>query len=110
MTKILFASDTLKEAIQQMEQICDLLHGNALDFQIDKYRRTLKAGTALMVFASATSNHSELYQRHPFDCYIFMGEAKWDWSGWHKRCISRIKHGSKQIKDEEELLKIVTGE
>ena len=110
MTRILFASDTLKESIQWMEQICDLLYGNGLDFQIDKYRRTMKVGNVLMVFASATSNHSELYQRHPFDYYTFTGEAKWDFSGCHKKCISRTKHGSKQIRDEEELLKIVTRE
>lgn len=107
MTKILFASDTLKESIQWREQICDLLHEKGVDFQIDKYRMTLKAGNVLMVFASATSNHSELYQRYPFDYYIFMGGAKWDWSGWHKKCISRTRLGSKQILDEEELLKII---
>lgn len=110
MTKILLASDTLKESIQWREQICDLLHEKGIDFQIDKYRMTLKAGDALMVFASATSNHSELYQRHPFDYYILTGEAKWDFSGWHKKCISRTRLGSKQIRDEEELLEIVIGQ
>lgn len=111
MTKILFATDALKESIQLREEICDLLNEKGIDFQIDKYRMTLKAGDVLMVFASATSNHSELYQRHPFDYYILIGEAKWDFdfSGWRKKCISRTKHGSKQIRGEEELLKIVTG-
>lgn len=110
MKLILFATNACREAVQSMSEIGDLLYEKRVAFQIDKYRRTMKAGNALMVFASATSNHSELYQRHPFDYYIFMGEAKWDFSGWHKKCISRTKHGSKQIRDEEELLKIVIGE
>lgn len=112
MKLILFATDTCKEATQSMNKIGDFLYEKRVAFQIDKYRMTLKAGDVLMVFASATSNHSELYQRHPFDYYILTGEAKWDFdfSGWRKKCISRTRFGSKQILDEEELLKIILEE
>lgn len=110
MKLILYATDTCKESVQSINEIGDFLYERGIKFQIDKRRMTLKTDNVLVVFVPETFRHSGLYQRHPFDYYILTGKAKYDCSGWQKKCISRTKHGSKQIRDEEELLEIVIGQ
>lgn len=110
MKRILFATDTYKEAIYFMRDIGDALDVAEIRFSADKYRMEIKAEDALIVFVPQTSNHSGLYQRYPFDYYILTGDAYFFDSGWHDFCISRIKIGAKPIESREELIMVLTGE
>lgn len=110
MKRILFATDTYKEAINFMRDIADILNKAEIRFYTDKNRMTIKTEDALIVFVPQTSNHSGLYQRYPFDYYILTGDAYFFDSGWHKECISRTKIGAKPIESKEELIMVLTGE
>lgn len=110
MKRILFVTDTYKEAINFMRDIADTLNKAEIHFSADKNRMTIKTEDALIVFVPQTSNHSGLYQRHPFDYYILTGDAYFFGSGWHDFCISRIKIGAKSIESKEELIMVLAGE
>ena len=109
MKRILFATDTYKEAINFMRDMADTLNKAEIHFLADKNRMTIKTEGSLLVFVPQTSNHSGLFQRHPFDYYILTGTAYFD-SGWHDFCISRIKIGAKPIESREELIMVLAGE
>lgn len=110
MKNILFATDTYKEAIMFMEELGNMLYKKQIQFDFDKYRMTIKTSDFLIVFVPETSNHSGLFQRHPFDYYIFTGYARWEEHGFHKFCISRIKIGAQEIDGMGELIRLLSEE
>lgn len=110
MKNVLFATDTCKEAIMFMEELGNMLCEKQIPFDFDKHRMTIKTNDFLIVFVPKTSSHSGLFQRHPFDYYIFTGYARWEEHGFHKLCISRTKIGAKEIDDMDELIRLLSEE
>ena len=110
MKRILVATDTCKEAIMFMEDIGKILYEKQIPFDFDKHRMIIKANDSMIVFVSETSGNMRLYQVHPFDYYMFFGDADWESTDWHKKCISRTKIGAKQLDGWDELIEVVKGE
>ena len=109
MNRVLVATDTCKEAIMFMEDLGNMLYEKQIPFDFDKYRMIIKANDPMIVFVPETSGHMGLYQVHPFDYYMFFGDAVWKSTDWHKKCISRTKNDAKQLDGWNEFIKIITG-
>ena len=110
MNRVLFATDTCKEAVRFMETLGNMIYENQIPFDFDKHRMIIKTNDCLIAFVPETSGHMGLYQVHPFDYYAFYGEANWEWTNWHKKCISRTKIDAKQIDSWGEIIKLIKGE
>ena len=110
MKRILFATDTCKEAIMFMEDIGKMLYEKQIPFDFDKYRMIIKSNDFMIVFVPETSGHMGLYQVCPFDYYMLFGDANWESTDWHKECISRTKIGAIQIDGWDELIIVMAEE
>lgn len=110
MKRILVATDTCKEAIMFMEDIGKILYEKQILFDFDKHKMVIKSSDYVIVLVPETSGHMGLYQIHPFDYYMFYGDADWESTDWHKECISRTKIGAIQIDGWDELIKVINGD
>lgn len=110
MKLILFATDTCKEAIIFMEELGNMLYEKQISFEYNKYSMKIKTEYGIVVFVAQTSKYMVLYQYHPFDYYIFTGDAKYDWTVWRNWCLRRTKSGAKEIIEKDELFKLLTEE
>ena len=110
MKRILVATDTCKEAVMFMEDIGKILYEKQIPFDFDKHRMIIKANDSMIVFVQETSGNMRLYQVHPFDYYMFFGDANWESTDWHKKCISRTKIGSKRLDEWDELIEAIAEE
>lgn len=110
MKRILVATDTRKDAIMFMEDIGKILYENQIQFDFDKHRMIIKANDSMIVFVPETSGNMRLYQVHPFDYYMFFGDANWESTDWHKKCISITKISAIQIDGWDELIKVMAEE
>lgn len=109
MKRILVATDTYKEAIMFMEDIGKMLYEQKIPFDFDRYKMVIKSNDTMIVFVPATSGHMGLYQVHPFDYYMFFGDAYFS-TNWRKKCVSRIKIGAKRIEGLDELIEVMVSE
>lgn len=107
---ILFAADTFKECNQFLNDLANDLFEKGIIFDINKRAMSIKTKNARLICASETSSYSGLFQRPPFDYYIFTGYARWEEHGFHKLCISRTKIGAKEIDDMNDLIRVMLGE
>ena len=110
MKRILVATDTCKEAIMFMEDIGKILYEKQIPFDFDKHRMIIKANDSMIVFVPETSGNMRLYKVHPFDYYMFFGDANWESTDWHKKCISRTKIGAKRLAGWDELIEAIAEE
>ena len=110
MKRILVATDTCKDAIMFMEDIGKILCENQIQVDFDKHRMIIKSNDSMIVFVPETSGHMGLYQVRPFDYYMLFGDANWESTDWHKKCISRTKIGAKRLDGWDELIEVVKGE
>lgn len=110
MKRILVATDTCKDAIMFMEDIGKILYENQIQVDFDKHRMIIKSNDSMIVFVPETSGNMGLYQVHPFDYYMFFGDADLESTDWHKKCISRTKIGAKRLDGWDELIEVVKGE
>ena len=110
MKRILVATDTYKETIMFMEDIGKILYEKKIPFEFDKHRMIIKANDSMIVLVPETSGNMGLYQVHPFDYYMFFGDANWESTDWHKKCISRTKIGAIQIDGWDELIEAIAEE
>ena len=110
MNRVLVATDTCKEAIMFMEDIGKMLYEKQIPFDFDKYKMIIKSNDSMIVFVPETSGNMGLYQVHPFDYYMFIGEANWKGTNWNKKCVSRTKIGAKQIDSFDEIVKLIKGD
>ena len=110
MKRILVATDTYKETIMFMEDIWKILYEKQIPFDFDKYRMIIKANDSMIVLVPETSGNMGLYQVHPFDYYMFFGDANWESTDWHKKCISRTKIGAKRLDGWDELIEAIAEE
>ena len=110
MKRILVATDICKEAIMFMEDIGKILYEKQIPFDFDKHRMIIKANDSMIVLAPETSGNMGLYQVHPFDYYMFFGDANWESTDWHKKCISRTKIGAKRLDGWDELIEAIAEE
>ena len=88
---ILFAADTFKECNQFLNDLANDLFEKGIIFDINKRAMSIKTKNARLICVSETLSYSGLFQRLPFDYYIFTGYARWEEHGFHKLCISRTK-------------------
>lgn len=109
MKRILVATDTCKDAIMFMEDIGKILYENQIQVDFDKHRMIIKSNDSMIVFVPETSGNMGLYQVHPFDYYMFFGDADLESTDWHKECISRTKIGAKRLDRWDELIEVVKG-
>ena len=109
MKRILVATDTCKDAIMFMEAIGTILYENQIQVDFDKHRMIIKSNDSMIVFVPETSGNMGLYQVHPFDYYMFFGDADLESTDWHKECISRTKIGAKRLDRWDELIEVVKG-
>ena len=110
MKRILFAADTFKECNQFLNDLANDLFERGIIFDIDKRTMSLKTESAYLICVPGTSNHSGVFQRQPFDYYIFVGCAKWKGHEFHKLCMSRMKLGAKEIQNMDELVQLICEE
>lgn len=110
MKRILVATDTYKETIMFMEDIGKILYEKKIPFEFNKHRMIIKANDSMIVFVPETSGNMRLYQVHPFDYYMFFGDANWESTDWHKKCISRTKIGAKRLDGWDELIEAIAEE
>ena len=110
MKQILFEADTFKECNQFLNDLANDLFDRGILFDIDKRTMSIKIENAYLVFVPETSNHFGLFQRHPFDYYIFTGHARWKEHGFHKLFILRTKMEAKEIRDMDELIRLLSEE
>lgn len=110
MKEILFAADTFKECNMFMNELANDLFNKGVYFDIDKRRMDIRTKNAHLVFVPESSHHCGLFQRKPFDYYIFTGFANWDHHGFNELCTSRINIDAKEIKSKEELIRIICEE
>ena len=109
MKRILVATDTYKETIMFMEDIGKILYEKKIPFEFDKQRMIIKSNDSMIVFVPETFGNMGLYQVHPFDYYMFFGDADLESTDWHKECISRTKIGAKRLDRWDELIEVVKG-
>lgn len=109
MILILFVADTCRECIEFFHDVLDNLKQKNVCFSADKHRIAVKTENAKLVCVAETSNHSGLYQTKPFDYYIFIGSASWEWYGFHKFCVSRLKIGAKSVENMDDLIELLVG-
>lgn len=109
MKRILVATDTCKDAIMFMEDIGKILYENQIQVDFDKHRMIIKSNDSMIVFVPETSGNMGLYQVHPFDYYMFFGDADLESTDWHKECISRTKICAKRLDRWDELIEVVKG-
>lgn len=109
MNRVLVATDTYKETIMFMEDIGKILYEKKIPFEFDKQRMIIKSNDSMIVFVPETSGNMGLYQVHPFDYYMFFGDADLESTDWHKECISRTKIGAKRLDRWDELIEVVKG-
>ena len=110
MKEILFAADTFKECNQFLNDLANDLFERGIHFDINKCKMSIKTEFAHLVFVPETSGNMGLYQVHPFDYYVFFGDADWESTDWHKKCISRTKIGAKRLDGWDELIEAIAEE
>lgn len=68
---ILFAADTFKECNQFLNDLANDLFEKGIIFDINKRAMSIKTKNARLICVSETLSYSGLFQRLPFDYYIF---------------------------------------
>lgn len=109
MKLILFVVDTYRECIDFFHDVLDKLRQKNAYFSADMHRIAVKTENAKLVCVAETSNHLGLYQTKPFDYYIFIGSASWEWYDFHKFCVSRLKIGAKSVENMDDLIELLVG-